>query len=145
MFTPILPAGFHDYSEIKLEKDFLNAFPGSLTRDKLVKGLNGYIDCLKAIQIPFEVWIDGSFVTNKMNPNDIDLLIVVSEQKINMLTSDQKIYLNMLLNKPMAKTKFYCDVYFCVAENEQYKSYWRGWFGFSRKEVPKGIVRMKVS
>lgn len=145
MFTPILSAGFHDYDEAKLEKDFLYAFPGSITRDKLVKGLNKYINCLKAIQIPFELWIDGSFVTNKMDPNDIDLLIIASKQKCDMLPSDKQALFSELINNPKAKTNFYCDVFFCVAEDEPHKSYWRGWFGFSRKELPKGIVRMKVS
>jgi hypothetical protein len=145
VFTPILSAGFQNYDEAKLEQDFLNAFPGSLTREKLVKGLIDYIKCLKTFRIPFEIWIDGSFVTNKMNPNDIDLLIVAPQQKCDSLTSEQKTYFETLLNRAIAKTNFHCDVYFCVAENEPNKSYWRGWFGFSREELPKGIVRMKVS
>lgn len=145
MFTPLLPAGFHDFSEEMLENHFLSGFPGSATREKLIQGLQKYIKDLKSLKLPFELWIDGSFVTNKMNPNDIDLVVLIPEQVCNKLSLPEKKNLQLLLNNWLIRNSYFCDVYFCVLEDQDLRNYWQDWFGFTRKKEPKGIVRIKVS
>src|SRR5438105_3855788 len=46
-------------------------------RDRLCTRLEDYLDKLRAVGLPVEVLIDGSFVTDKPDPNDIDLIVVL--------------------------------------------------------------------
>jgi hypothetical protein len=40
-------------------------------------------ELLQLINVPFKQWIDGSFVTDKKNPNDIDLLTFIEHDIYN--------------------------------------------------------------
>ncbi|WP_320129363.1 DUF6932 family protein [uncultured Sphaerochaeta sp.] len=144
-FSPLFSPGFNDIEDKSLEKYFLNGFPGSKTRSQLIEGLKIYISALKNYLFTYEIWIDGSFVTNKMDPGDIDLLVLFSSSDYNSLSSSDQRALVKLLDNYLAKQSFGCDVYFCVLENEKLKSYWRGWFGFDRRDEPKGIARIRVN
>ena len=61
------------------EKTFVSDFPDSTTRGGI---FNAYLDWLGAFrstvcQTGFYQWIDGSFVTRKSNPNDLDIVTFV--------------------------------------------------------------------
>lgn len=142
---PILPAGLHDFEIEQLSNHFLSEFPDSLTRSPLIAGLKAYIDSLKKLNIPMEIWLDGSFTTTKTNPNDIDLVIFASENDVNNLSLENKNLLKRLLDRIEIKKMFGCDSLFSIAENTNARSYWRGWYGFDRNESPKGIVRIMVN
>lgn len=61
-----------------IENLFVRQFPDSLTRIPILTALRTYLDELRlALNIPFDIWIDGSFVTTKPNPNDVDFVIFV--------------------------------------------------------------------
>jgi hypothetical protein len=72
--TPMFPPGLHDLSEAELHDQFVDGFPTSSTREGLSKGLSLYIQALKPIGVSFEIWIDGSFTTDKMDPADVDIV-----------------------------------------------------------------------
>lgn len=58
-----------------LEHYFVTAFPNSTTRKRLFENYLRYLYRFQDEVFPFfEQWIDGSFVTQKENPNDIDLV-----------------------------------------------------------------------
>ena len=142
---PILPPGLHDFELNQLENHFLSDFPDSTTRAVLIEGLKKYINVLKSLEISIEVWLDGSFTTTKTNPNDIDLVIFASEKAVNKLDSKKQEIFRRLTNRRKNKQKFGCDVLFSVKENQEMRSYWRGWYGFDRNESPKGIARIMVN
>ena len=57
------------------EKIFISNFEYSDTRKKLFQNYLSYIhDFKNQISENFYQWIDGSFVTSKLNPNDIDIV-----------------------------------------------------------------------
>lgn len=61
------------------EQVFVNAFNGSDTRKIIFKAYLDYLDQLQQIiGKGFYQWIDGSFITKKQNPNDIDFLTWVN-------------------------------------------------------------------
>lgn len=143
--SPLLNAGIHDFNRSDLEKTFLQAFPSSNTRRSLIHGLNSYIEQLSKFNIEIEMWLDGSFTTNKLNPNDIDLVMFAAESDVNRLPPFEQQKLAALLDNRSVRTKFGCDVYFSPKENSNMRSYWRGWFGFDRDENAKGIARVMVN
>ena len=59
----------------EFEKLFITNFPNSESRNRLFQNYLAYIQKIKnEIDSTFYQWIDGSFVTSKLNPNDIDLV-----------------------------------------------------------------------
>lgn len=57
---------------------FVDAIEGSKTRNAIFEQYLDYTNALKELlNEPFFQWIDGSFVTQKKNPNDIDLVTFV--------------------------------------------------------------------
>lgn len=145
----LLSAGFHEFADLgALERLCVEGFPRSRTRGRLMRGLREYVAFLVGeVGIEVEIWIDGSFVSDKENPNDVDLLILVAGESVAGLGGEER---NMLYSmtadagRSVAQSDFYCDVYFCFVEDEWHKSAWRGWYGFDRRENPKGIARIRI-
>ena len=72
----LLPVGVHDCTleEIKLR---FGAFHGSDRRPQLFMKLTVLIGEAQAAQFARNLLVDGSFVTAKADPNDIDLVLVL--------------------------------------------------------------------
>jgi hypothetical protein len=143
--TPILEPGLHDFELNDISNHFLKDFPDSKTRKALIDGLNAFVTELSKVGAPIELWIDGSFTTNKENPNDIDLVIFSPAKIINELPSEKQQLFSVLTDRSAMKSYFGCDVLFSPTEDDDLRSYWRGWYGFDRDENPKGIARIKVN
>lgn len=135
-----------DLSEI--EQFLVISFPNSKTRrrnfDSLCKFLNN-LDKSKVTRI----WIDGSFCSNKIDPNDIDCIVFIEPLKNN-----HNYFKNIIGNHHQLKND-YLDVYPCWDKNyfspytkdwtefDHQESYWMGKFGFDRNRNNKGIVEIK--
>jgi len=146
-FNPLLAPGIHDFQLNEIPNRFVKIFPNSTRRQSLVDGFNDFVIMLSNVGIPFEVWIDGSFTTFKDDPNDIDLVIFASQSAVNSLTEESRAFLHAIVqpnNRPLLKDKYGCDVLFSIGDNEDHRSYWRGWYGFDRNENPKGLARVWV-
>ncbi|MEY4243966.1 MAG: hypothetical protein RLZZ245_1551 [Verrucomicrobiota bacterium] len=110
----------------------------------LIDGFQRYIEALRNYAVRFEIWLDGSFVTSKEDPNDIDLVVFAPAAELNALPLDDQIRLRGLFDRQSCKRVFGCDVLFAVAEDQNSRSYWRGWYGYDREEQPKGIARVTL-
>jgi hypothetical protein len=142
---PLFPPGLHPVDEAMLEAHFVDPFSGSVTRPVLIAGLRSYLTALRCVGVNFEVWIDGSFSTQKTDPNDIDLVVFADPDELNKLPPAAHTYLNGLFDRTTAKRQYGCDVLFALATDYNSRSYWRGWYGFDRSEQPKGIAQLAVS
>jgi len=91
------------------------------------------------------VWLDGSFSTEKIDPNDVDLVVFADPVEINKLPPSLQTYLRGLFDRATSKRQYGCDVLFAPSSDTTMRSYWRGWYGFDRLEQPKGIARLAVS
>lgn len=90
---PILEPGLHDFELNDISNHFLKNFPNSKTRRLLINGLNEFVAHLSSLGIPIELWIDGSFTTNKENPNDIDLVIfLLKTYSMNYLLKTRNVF-----------------------------------------------------
>ena len=143
-YDPLLPAGFHDIDIDNLDDLFVNNFGNNTRRSHLVSQLRIFLNELSKVNAKFEIWLDGSFLTLKDEPDDIDLLIVYDRNQINTLNINERRIINSLLsNRDTMKIKYDLDILTSPKEDEDDRSYWRGWFGFTRNEVPKGIARFE--
>jgi hypothetical protein len=67
-----------------IEKIFVEDVPLSSTRKAIFEGYLSYNEELrKIIPAGFMQWIDGSFTTKKVNPNDIDIITFVDFEVYN--------------------------------------------------------------
>lgn len=57
---------------------FVEPFDLSATRPRLFDALVAFVDTLRTAGVTGTLWLDGSFVTEKINPNDIDLVMFVA-------------------------------------------------------------------
>ena len=145
----MLPAGFHDCTADEFITTFVDGFPTSQRRSLIVDALWNFAAEVLTVGIPYEFWVDGSFVTTKVNPNDADLVLFLQIPHMNILgprvTAFRQKYAGLL------------DIYFAYAASPDNgkqtnphdyskivndRNYWRGQFGFDRTDTPKGIVRI---
>jgi hypothetical protein len=102
---PLFLAGFHDVAFDQLNAIFREPFPASLSRPRLLKGLEDLLLILRGFPLNLEIWIDGSFSTKKEDPADIDLLILAEVGEVNSLSpSERQTLHNIVVNKPYIKT-----------------------------------------
>lgn len=105
-FSPIglLPEGIHDCS---LE-DIANSLCGNGRREEIFNDLVAFLAWTSAQPGPVGVYVDGSFVTNKTLPGDIDVVIDIT----NCDEAGQGWWLRQFhLNHDAIKAQFSVDFY----------------------------------
>ncbi|MGI5064269.1 hypothetical protein E4N95_12465 [Treponema denticola] len=133
-----------------IEYNFLTLFENSLTRKNIFIGYKKYCDdCILCLGKEIQQWINGSFTTQKENPNDIDIVTLLS------FDCDEKICYNNdcikgLFSPYISKNRYMVDGYLLLICNDKnskmYKyclkkyQYWLNWWGHDRNGNKKGIV-----
>jgi hypothetical protein len=112
-FPPLLPPGFHLMTLAGVRQLCVVAFPLSTTRAAIMDGLESVIAKLAAERIEGEVWIDGSFLTRKIDPSDSDIVVAVKGDFVSAATPDQKAVMNWIESN--LKGSHRCDSYLHVA------------------------------
>ena len=131
-FEPLYPAGFHD----NLENIFVIPFNNNTRRSYITNRFRDYIEKFSELGLKAEIWIDGSYSTQKPEPNDMDILIVFDANEVNQLPLEKRPLLGELFNRELSKIRYSIDVLVLPSNNTDHRSYWRGWFGFSRSAAP---------
>lgn len=143
MTTALLPPGLHDKSLAQVYDLCVAPFPASSTRGVLMQGLSEFRQYLEQFGLPFEIWVDGSFLTTKVNPNDVDV-VVMSEAHFNLLPLMQRILLTAVFReRDKTRTKWRVDAFIFFHEDKQMAAYWTDWYGRSREGHSKGIIRVE--
>lgn len=145
-YRPLFDAGLHEIGLDDLEPRFVEPFGTTTRRKRLVERFRALIQRIGDWGIPFEVWVDGSFATEKPEPSDIDLLFVFDREGGNNAAPEIQADLLAVFSQDgrrETRVRYGCDVYMIMADDEDMRSYWRGWFGFTRGEAPKGIPYLR--
>ena len=138
-YEPLFGPGFHDVSLENLNETLtqllVEPFPNSKCRADLLQNLFVLIEKIKSdiTRVFLEMWIDGSFVTKKEEPKDIDIVIMYAA---GAHVSQE------LQNHDRWKKIYCCDVYYVEFGNRLLKDYYEDWFGSDRNNCPKGIIRI---
>lgn len=135
----------------KLKTVTVDPFPSSRRRRAILDGFKKVLDRLRADGVQSDVWIDGSFLTKKIDPADSDILVVMQGSFFDnatpaqiqtigwaagMVEPDLLCHSHTLIQYPPGHAQ-HCDT-------EWYGAYWLRQFGFSRKDGPKGIAVIKT-
>ena len=143
-YAPLFAPGFHDVEEGKLDELFIDPFPDPSVRKDLVENFRSLLNVIRGIGVSAEVWLDGSFATRKPDPVDIDIVIYFDPVELQALDLQHQKTLDELADNNKSRMKYKCDLYFALNNRPELRSYWRGWFSFTRTEEPKGIARIFI-
>lgn len=141
----------HDIIEIELptlKTYFVDAFPNLTTRKRLFENYLHYIYRFQDEVFPFfEQWINGSFVTQKENPKDIDLVTFLDYQVYekrgdNVLDkfwtfSLEEQGIDSYIVKEFPKTHLFHKEY------QSFQKIWNERYKMGRHDIPKGFLKIK--
>lgn len=146
-FEPLLAPGLHIFSLADLRHLCVDPFPHSATRPSIMTGLESVVARVSSTGICADIWVNGSFLTQKENPNDSDIVLKVDATLIDNGTNEQKATLNWVGSN--LKNDHLCDSYIMPifpdgdlqhVLNGYHIAYWLRQFGFSRGVAYKGIA-----
>jgi hypothetical protein len=151
-FPSLFPLGFHPLSLEEVARVCVDLFPLSGTRATLMHGLEQFVQHLVAAGVVCDVWIDGSFLTEKIDPADVDVIVRCDHTIYDAGTTEQRDALDWVIENQ--KVTLRCDSYALFnytaghplhTEGEWWYSYWLVKWGFNRVEDPKGIAVISLS
>jgi hypothetical protein len=108
-YPPLFPIGFHDKSLQELREICVVPFKarGSSTRERIIDGLEIIVKRLVFAGVIGEIWVDGSFVTEKIDPSDVDILLMVDGKFFDNASPEQQEIMKWV--QANLKTSHLCD------------------------------------
>jgi len=148
------PVGKNSTDLESFKENLVDGIDGSKTRQKLYEGYVSYNEALKALlgNQRYSQWIDGSFVSNKINPRDIDLVNLIDHELVDNFEQELKQFINKV-----GKETYGVDGYIVRIYPEGHPKYirtqsdlvyWENWFSRSKinrrkQRFPKGFLELK--
>ena len=124
-------------------------FPTSRSRPAIMEGLEKALRLLHDHNISAEVWLDGSFMTKKIDPADVDIILSINGEIFEKGSEKIKSVV-MLFNDTSDLKSFFCHSYILIMYpnsndatlrdgSTEDHNYWLELFGTSRGNDEKGI------
>ena len=138
------PYGKIDFTFEELKQHFIDDFPESTSRTLIFNDYQSFIEAFQQeVTADFIQWIDGSFVTKKLNPKDVDIVTLIDYQTYEKKKS---IIENRFRREGAKEAFYYVDAYavkmYPLHHERRWVSeydlvYWRGWFSETKKNRAK--------
>lgn len=130
----------------------IDSFNPSEWRIELWDKFNQYrSDMASLLSFDAEQWIDGSYVTTKDIPADIDVVTYINVHDLMLHQNELKRFLTTNGSKEVYGIDGYIvpvfhhtDSYYDTITKDR-MDYWREWFGKDRDNNPKGIAVLELS
>lgn len=115
-------------------------------------GLERVLEMLNRTAFRLEVWVNGSFMTEKYNPEDSDVAVRIQGEDFDAAPLAPRQQLLFLANTDL-KPDHKCDLYIFPEYHSGHalydfgqwrRAYWLNKFGFSRAEEPKGLAVLRL-
>jgi len=152
-YPPLLEPGLHEMGMADLKALVVDGFPLSQRRSVLWDNFVKIVDRLRQLRVPCKIWVDGSFLTQKIDPDDVDFVVDIPIHILDKPTPDQSSFFDDLSNRVFKKSKkmhsfvmFDAPVVHTLhTESVRIHNQWKKDFGFSYvKQEPKGIAVVVV-
>jgi len=139
----------------EFKKYFFDSFENSTTRPDIFGNYIKYLnDFRKEVTPNFIQWVDGSFVSNKVDPNDIDFVNLIDfdiyEKNEQIIETKFRKYgaRNHYQRIDAYAVKVYPKGHQREKITEYDLVYWRNWFletknNRMKKKFPKGFIELK--
>lgn len=143
-FPSLYPAGIHPQTLAQVESTALIPFAEDPRRQLVWQRFLVLYANVTAIVPKCEWWIDGSFLTSKPNPDDVDAAVFIAPSVLNNLSQQNLDVLDALTDRDATKLQYYTDFFIVEEGDPNLRFYWRGVFGFCHDSVSaKGFVSVQ--
>ncbi len=143
-YQPLLDEGIHDIEVDECFDLFVRPFKNNEHRSKLMERFLHYYWELCQLGIFVEIWLDGSFVTKKEQPSDIDIVLIVNRSQLNELDHDQARTFYTLMQPIITKARYGIDVRMHGYDEHERKEQKRKLFSYDKNLNKKGFARLKI-
>ena len=146
-----LEPGRHPATIPEIEEALVTAFPSSARRRPLFESWRNVVAAIERVTPIKDHWLDGSFVTKKAEPTDIDCVSFFESATFDALGPVDHTLLKALLSAKVTVGLFGCDSYAVIEYPEDHpargtyeaaRTYWDGWLGHDRNGNAKGYVEV---
>jgi len=113
-------------------------FGGNPRRSYLIgQGLKPVAQELAQMGIP-ELYLGGSFTTDKVSPGDVDGYVVASVRS--------EIYGKIIERQEFWRTQYQVDIGLAAEDPEGDLVFWENWFGHTKEDPPRerGVVKLSL-
>ena len=112
-------------------------------RKELIKGLSNAVQDLRSCGCRL-IYVDGSFITNKVRPKDIDVCWDKIGVDLDVLKRLHPVFFNLSNDRKLQKAKYLCEFFPAdVKEGKTDKSF-VDFFQKSKDDIPKGILIINI-
>ncbi|ATQ78365.1 hypothetical protein CR152_30540 [Massilia violaceinigra] len=131
----------------QIRETFVAPLPEATPRLRMFSLFDQWVVRLRQLNVTGTLWLDGSFVTRKPNPNDLDC-VLWHPSFAGPVSEESKIEVRSMIDRASAKAVFCIDLYIALplpTEKMAAEAYWRGLFGFQHDgKSAKGFVELKI-
>jgi hypothetical protein len=135
----------------ELRKLCVDPFLMSQRRDPLMRSVEALCTTVSTALIRSEIWVDGSFLTRKIDPDDVDVLVILHSSAAHGTSEQHNIFRRIAQNDftaPLPCHSFvlqeYPDGHPQYATYEVMRAYWLKQFCFNRREEIKGLAVVRT-
>jgi hypothetical protein len=132
------PYTFIETDLLTFEQVFVTGFPDSTSRRKLFDNYRKYIDDFRQrVCDHFTQWVDGSFVTRKINPRDIDLVTFLAGNVYDTKQRELALFTGLEMHRDTGLDCYFVKVH--PGDSPEYLVYqadraqWLHQFGYTRR------------
>lgn len=148
-YPSIWPPGRHLVTLQDLKHLAVDAFPLDMRRVDLFAKFESWVNELRGYGVVATVWLDGSFVTEKPGPDDIDCVMWSPQFGPSVaVTPELKAAVKPLVDRAHVEGKYNLDLYLETPEPAKLlhrEAYWSGFFGFCHERTKaKGFVELVI-
>lgn len=148
-FPALLAPGIHTLTLPDLYALAVAPFQSDARRQDLFEMLTTWTSAVRASGAGGMLWLDGSFLTEKPMPDDIDCVLWNPRWLAAAnATPPNQLQLQRLLDKPTARALYGLDLYPEAPSPNNLihrEAYWRGFFGFAHDRVTaKGLAEIHL-
>ncbi len=147
----MLQPGLQVMSISDLRELCVGKFDLSHNRAEMMAGIEAIVKRLRKAGILGQLWINGSFVTEKIDPNDVDILLYMDIGFFESASAEQKNVISWFVKELRESDQFDPHSSFNAPEGHpEYgiwdfmTAYWKKQYGFSRQTMMKGIAVIEL-
>lgn len=107
----LLPPGRHRVTVDQFQQHFVDAFPQSVTRKRLFLRWSRHRQALSSVLTIQSQWINGSYVTNKSDPEDVDVVTLFDAEEFENLAPGLQAMAEGMLAGKQTKAVWGIDCY----------------------------------
>ncbi len=147
----LLPSGPHDCVEADVKLRLVDSFVSSTTRGPIHDRWLQHRLALAEFLTIQEQWVDGSFVTDKEDPGDIDIVTLFDGPAFDGLLEHRQMMVETLVSGKYTSRYWASDSYPLAVYPDGHPkknltdatlAYWDDWFGHTRGGKEKGYLKV---